>query len=181
MNFEKEIAALDLKLWQKICSLTRSVSEVSGKKSACSSHHDKLRNIRRFYCLCVIFFCADSRCSNPMYVLLTDIVDSHGGSNELIEVLNRIGAIASLDTRNRAILPVIKKAQESGILSPSAFTICFFDNLDYLSSNATVYCGDQHRSWHGTSVQAVRPQPTRLVQAMGERNTPTQMEIEEPG
>ena len=181
LNFEKEIAALDPRLWQMMCSLTRSVSEISGK-SACSSHHDKLRNIRRFYCLCVMFFCTDSRCSTPMHVLLTDIVDSHGGSNELIKVLNRVGAIASLDTRDRAILPVIKKAQKSGILRPSAFTIYSFDNLDYLSSNATVYCGDQHRSWHGTSVQAVQPQPTRLVQAMGERaNTPNLMEIDEPG
>ena len=36
------------------------------------------------------------------------------------------------------------------------------DNIDFLHSYTRVFCGDQKRSWHGTTVQVVQPQPTKL-------------------
>ena len=43
----------------------------------------------------------------------------------------------------------------------NAFTIASTDNL--VHSHARVYCGKQQSSWHGTIVQLIQPQPSKLV------------------
>ena len=59
-------------------------------------------------------------------------------------------------------------------LDPSAFTVISADNIDYLHSYARVYNGKQESSWHGTSIQAVQPNPTlSLVCTQGESSTLT--------
>ena len=44
------------------------------------------------------------------------------------------------------------------------FTVVTVDNIDFLQRHAMVYCGDQSRSWHGTSVQVVQPSSSIEVQ-----------------
>ena len=40
------------------------------------------------------------------------------------------------------------------LLVEKAFTVASIDNIDFLKSNvAIIYSGDQHRSWHATSIQ----------------------------
>ena len=55
-------------------------------------------------------------------------------------------------------------------------TLTFFsiDNLDFIHSFARVYCGNQVTSWHGTTVQAAQPQPSRVLEVVpqGMHNPP---------
>ena len=57
------------------------------------------------------------------------------------------------------------------LLVEKAFTVASTDNVYFLQSSATVYSGDQHRSWHAASIQLVQPMPDTAVHR--ERNTAT--------
>ena len=48
-------------------------------------------------------------------MLLTESVLCHGGSLELLKVLNRVGAVASLDTCNHLATHVVQKRILRGI------------------------------------------------------------------
>ncbi len=124
------------------------------------------KRVRLDYLLCVVLFCAISgHCSVPLHILLADFIDTSGGSSELISVLNRLGAVASADTLNQHICSVSVEHKTDGLLkdlNSESFTVASTDNIDFLQSHASVYSGSQHRSWHGTSVQVVQPQPHTL-------------------
>ena len=101
----------------------------------------------------------------PLHTLLTDVVEMCGGSSVLVHILNRLGAVSSTDTHHRYVqYTVTKQLQEDKIpnLAPHAFTIASADNLDCSQPHATVYSGDQSRSWHGTTMQVVQPKPQSL-------------------
>lgn len=94
------------------------------------THEKKLSCI---YSLCVVMFCTNRKCSMPLHVLLTDIIDSLSGSNELIRILNNFGAVASVDTHECYVQHQFERRLEKGTtsgLQKNVFTVVSVDNID---------------------------------------------------
>ncbi len=89
LDIDQLIQETNPHVWEAICSLTRSVSERRGTTKNVSSSHTK--KVRRFFLLSALLFCTDERCSMPLHTLLTDLVDSQGGTKVLVKILNRFG------------------------------------------------------------------------------------------
>ena len=101
-----------------------------------------------------------------LHTLIADAVETCSGSSRLMKFLNRFGVCTSADKHTRYVTKRVEKQKEEGIMSAypeCAFTIASTDNLDFLHRYARVYCGKQQSSWHGTTVQLVQPQPSKLV------------------
>ena len=120
------------------------------------------RNVRLFYALSVLVFCTSATCNTPLHVLVTEAVLCHGGTQELVRILNRLGAAVCLDTVNRLATHVVEKRISKGVLSdlvPECFVAVPIDNIDILQPYGFVSSLDATRSWHGTSVQCTQPLP----------------------
>ena len=107
-------------------------------------------------------FCTDDRCYLPLHNLITDMVESFGGSALLIRILNRLGICSSADTLARSIQYRVKESEQKcpeQECKPNSVTIISADNIDFMHSYARVFCGNQASIWHGTTVQAVQPKP----------------------
>ena len=127
-----------------------------------AEYNSHTKNVRLFYALSMLVFCTYPQCSVPMHVLVTEAVLCHGGTLELVAILNRLGAAASLDTVNRLATCVVTRRMSDGVLSDLAtqkFAAVSIDNIDILQPYGFVSCTDATRSWHGTSVQCVQPLP----------------------
>ena len=132
-----------------------------------SDTHAYERKVRIAYLICVLMYCATGgRCSVPLHTVLSDFIEASGGSSEIITILNRLGAVASRDTLDRHIVNVSTQRKAKGLLKSlesNVFTVATTDNIDFLQSGASVYVGNQSRSWHGTSVQVVQPQQRLII------------------
>ena len=86
-------------------------------------------------------------------------------ATDLIRIFNRLGVISSKDTHARYVEHVVTQYEEGNHLKDlikGRFTVASLDNLDFIQSHAAVYCGDQHRSTHVTTIQVVQPKPSSL-------------------
>ncbi len=98
--FIQHVCSVSPELWEHVCTLTHGVNERKGRKAAVKedSLHGRIRYLRRAYLLSVILFTTNSECCYPFHVQLADAVETLGGSSELITILNRVGATASIPT-----------------------------------------------------------------------------------
>ena len=102
----------------------------------------------------------------PLHILLTDLIDSQGGSYELIRILNRLGAVASVRTVSCGAENVCRCSPEPRF--ESVHCNIRVDNIEFLQRHSFVYSGDQGRSWHGTTIQVVQPLPAQETGNMDE-------------
>ena len=104
----KIVCTITPELWEFVCKLTMSKNERKGRKAAIAqdTFSGKIKLLRRSYLLSVIMFLTNSECYSPFHVLLADAIECNGGSTELIEIFNRIGAVSSVETLKRVIQSV---------------------------------------------------------------------------
>ena len=107
-------------------------------------------------------FTINPQCNLPFHIPLTEAVISHGGTLELVRILDRVGPVASIEAHERLIKRVVKACKANGMqneLTPGAFCVVSVDNLDISQCHAQVYVTSSQRSWHGTSIQCTEPKP----------------------
>ena len=152
---------VDPVLWNAIQRLTQTLTEREGKGLHTKSQDFiQVKQLRQLIILCCIMYCTDSKCSTPLHLPLVDMIDCFGSSTDLIQILNRLGVCSSMDTLLRHIQQTVELSRSKGLLqdlATSKFTVFSVDNIDFLHSHAQVFCGNQHLSWHGTTIQAVQP------------------------
>ena len=124
VDIENTISQLDPDLWKALCILTQPFSPNAVKKANTSS--TCTRTVRRFACLCMMLFTINSQCSFPLHTLITDAIETCGGSSRLIKLLNHLGLCASTDTHSRYVQYRTEKIMKDGPLKGypgNAFTL----------------------------------------------------------
>ena len=153
--------------------LTQSVRSKRRKLFQSEVDVSQTKQLRQLYIISLVLFCTNTQCSMPFHTLLTEATLCHGGTQELVKILNRVGAIASIDTHQRLATQVVQERMAEGILphiNEKALSILSVDNIDILQPHAFVSCTDATRSWHGTSVQCMQPLPVSGLLEEGDKN-----------
>ena len=133
VNIQEWINKSDKTLWEALLLITRTRQERKlSMEDVLKNNPSEVRKLRLFYIMCVIFFNTDSRCNVPLHTLLTDVVDTHGGTQELIQILNRFGAISSADTHARYVDFIVKNTKNKHhSINVNDFLVASMDNIDF--------------------------------------------------
>ena len=161
LNIDSLISEINPLLWEFVTSITRPAYQQKSSSSETESTAH-IKKVRRFNIICLLMYCTNLQCPTALHMLLADTVETCGGSRQLIHILNRLGVTASADTHDRFVTQEAEEERKQSMwdhLQDDTFTVASVDNFDMLQSHASVYCGDQYRSFHGTTMQVIQPNP----------------------
>ena len=159
LNIEQSIKEFNPLLWEFLVACTKSIRSRSHKET------EKLKYAKRmrlYFLVNQLMYCTNIEQPSPIHNILADVVQMCGGSSVLLHFLNVLGCTTSYDTHNAFVTRQVARLRATSLwneMSPHTFTVCSADNFDILQPHATVYYADQSRSYHGTTVQIVQPQP----------------------
>ena len=159
-KLKESVEAINPMLWNFLCTITKSVREYSGKAVPPN------KQIMRYFVLCQLMHCTNQQFLSPLHYILADTIEMYGGARKLIKLFNRLGIVCSTDTHDRVVMEIAENERSKQIsesLISNVFTVTSVDNIDILKPHAAVYCGDQERSYHGTTIQVVQPHPLLVL------------------
>ena len=178
LNIDTFVQNVNPLLYQFIVTATKSVRQrQSVAPSICSdrmSVNKHIKKMRQYFILCQLLYCTNPKHPIPIHNILADVVQVCGRSRQLLKILNRLGCTSSPDTHDRFVTFHAETARERSIweeLPRNVFTVASVDNFDMLQSYSAVFCGDQLRSYHGTTLQLVQPSSTLSLTAPTQNNT----------
>ena len=96
--------------------LTQSLHTTRQKLFQNEAEVSQTKQVRQLYFLSLLLFCTNTQCSMPFHSLLTEATLCHGGEQELVKVLNRVGATASIDTHQRLATQVQERIAQGVLL-----------------------------------------------------------------
>ena len=99
---------------------------------------------------------------------LTELIDSHSRSSELVKVLNKFGVSVSRDTMSRSIIKAVKNLTEDKIKLQAnqnyqSFKVATVDNVDQNVKSGEIVFGKKQENMHATTVQSVEPGPSLFI------------------
>jgi hypothetical protein len=83
-QFVDTVKSIAPDLWEHVCELTQSINEHKGRSASVKedSFAGRIKYLRRAYLVSLIIFISNSECNSPFHAVLSDTIESCGGSTE---------------------------------------------------------------------------------------------------
>lgn len=144
LNIDEQINNIDPVLWAFIETAFIEMITCTVRKTEMTEENACVKKLRRYYIICLLIFCTNSQ-QPVIHTLLSDKIEVCGGSQKLMRIFKRLGAVSSPDTHDRFVTDILLvwKHYIWYDLSNETLTIASADNIDMLQSHASVFHGDQ--------------------------------------
>ena len=162
LDLQQTIADVDPRLWSMVSTLTQAKYTkglVDPKEDTSSA---KSKSLPCLLLLSVMAHLAHPPCNYPLHFAVSDYVDSHRGSSDLLQLLSRLGVCSRRDTFQRMKTRVVGARVSEGLgeeVLTGAFSITSIDNIDRAAPGQRITQAGQSRGFHSTSVQHIAPKP----------------------
>ncbi|XP_065198289.1 uncharacterized protein LOC135829829 [Sycon ciliatum] len=170
LNFSNVIQTTHPTLWKWIWVSLYGTSE-EPPAAMPQTRYNQTKCMRAIQVLSAILHAATPQCVYPLQLAVADVVETYSHSTTLLRMLARLGITASRDTFSRYKMHVVDERQRNGIqaeMQLGSISFVSIDNIDKDMPWKRMYCHDQKRGFHGTSVQHVNPQPSTNKEGQAE-------------